>query len=82
MAPKRPQIMASTQPATDKKVPRVGKGAERRYQNLLKSSPMGIHLFRLEPDGRLVFTGANPAADQLLRVDNSPLLGLDLEEAF
>lgn len=82
MAPKRPKIATSTEPATGKKGPQVFKGAERRYQNLLKSSPMGIHLFRLENDGRLVFTGANPAADKLLHVDNSPLLGLTMEEAF
>jgi len=82
MAAKLPPKAADTGPAAGKKAPQARKGAERRYQNLLQSSPMGIHLFRLEEDGRLIFTGANPAADKLMHVDNSRLLGQPLEEAF
>ncbi|MDO9630779.1 MAG: bifunctional diguanylate cyclase/phosphodiesterase [Humidesulfovibrio sp.] len=82
MAAKLPPKAASTQPASGDKPPRPRKGAERRYQNLLQSSPMGIHLFRLEENGQLIFSGANPAADKLMHVDNSLLLGLPLEEAF
>ncbi len=42
---------------------------------------MGVHLYRLEGD-RLIFTGANPAADRILGVDNGRFVGLVLEEAF
>ncbi len=82
MAAKLPPKAAKTEPAESKNTLRNSKGSERRYQNLLHSSPMGIHLFRLEEDGRLVFTGANPAADKLMHMDNSRLLGLPLEQAF
>ena len=58
------------------------KRSERRFRQIVESSPMGIHMYRLEPDGRLVFTGANPAADQLLAVDNSQFIGKTIEQAF
>jgi PAS domain S-box-containing protein len=49
---------------------------------IFESLPLGMHMYRLEPDGRLVFTGANPAADLILGVDNSIFIGKTIEEAF
>jgi PAS domain S-box-containing protein len=43
---------------------------------------MGMHMYQLEPDGRLAFIGANPAADEILGVDNSQFVGKSIEEAF
>ena len=42
---------------------------------------MGMHFYRLDA-GRLVFTGANPAANRILGIDHAPLVGKTLEEAF
>jgi len=56
--------------------------SESVAQSLVVSSPMGMHMYRLEDDRRLVFTGANPAADQILGVDNSQFIGQTIEEAF
>jgi two-component system cell cycle sensor histidine kinase/response regulator CckA len=56
--------------------------SERRAASLIESSPMGIHMYDLDQDGRLVFAGANPAADRLLGVDNSRFVGKAIEEAF
>jgi len=56
--------------------------SERKFRNIVESSPMGVHLYRLESDGRMVFVGANPAADEILGVDNSLFIGKTLEEAF
>ncbi len=53
-----------------------------RLRNILDAIPLGMHLYRLEPDGRLVFAGANAAADLLLGVDNSIFVGKTIEEAF
>jgi len=50
--------------------------------DLAKHAPVGIHLYDLYPDGRLVFTGANPAADRILGVDNAQFIGKTIEEAF
>jgi signal transduction histidine kinase len=56
--------------------------SEARASSFIESSPMGIHLYGLDPDGQLVLTGANPAADRILGIDHGPLLGLPIEEAF
>jgi PAS domain S-box-containing protein len=56
--------------------------SEQRYRTLVESAPFGIHTYRLEEDGRLVFTGANPAADRILGVDNSQFVGQTIDEAF
>jgi PAS domain S-box-containing protein len=53
-----------------------------RLRNIIDALPLGMHLYRLEPDGRLVFSGANPTADKLLGVDNSIFIGKSIEEAF
>lgn len=56
--------------------------SEERLRNIIKSSPLGMHLYRLEPDGRLMFIGANPAADKILRVKNERYIGKTIEQAF
>ena len=56
--------------------------SEERYRSVVESSPMGIHLYRLEEGNRLVFEGGNPAAEQILSVDNTRFMGKIIEEAF
>jgi PAS domain S-box-containing protein len=56
--------------------------SEGRFRSVVESSPMGIYLYELEPDGRLVVVGANPATDRILGVDNSKFIGMTIEEAF
>jgi diguanylate cyclase (GGDEF)-like protein/PAS domain S-box-containing protein len=49
---------------------------------LLDSAPFGVHMYRLETDGRLIFTGANQSADRILGVANSQFIGQTIEAAF
>ncbi len=56
--------------------------SERRFRNVVDASPLGIHMYRLAADGRLVFVGANAAADRMLGVDHSRFRGMAIEEAF
>ncbi len=56
--------------------------SESKFRNIVEASPMGIHLYELDADQRLVFVGANPAADKILNVDNSRFIGKSIEEAF
>jgi len=65
-----------------KKAEEALRESEERFRNIVQSSPMGIIMYRLDRDGRLVFTGANPAADQILGIDNSQFMGKTLEEAY
>jgi PAS domain S-box-containing protein len=56
--------------------------SEAKFRNIVQSAPMGIHRYRLEEQGRLIFTGANAAADRLLGVNNQQYIGKTIEEAF
>jgi PAS domain S-box-containing protein len=56
--------------------------SELRFRQIIQSSPMGMHLYHLQEDNRLVFTAANPAADKILGVDHRQFVGKSIEEAF
>jgi PAS domain S-box-containing protein len=56
--------------------------SEEKFRSVVQASPMGVLLYRLEPDGRLIFTAANPAADEILGVDTRRFVGKTIEEAF
>jgi PAS domain S-box-containing protein len=56
--------------------------SEAANRSIINSSPMGVHQYELMADGRLLFTGSNPAADKILGVDNAAFIGKTIEEAF
>ncbi len=56
--------------------------SETKFQNVVDASPMGVHMYRVESDDRLVFEGANRTADSILGVDNSQFIEKTIEEAF
>ncbi len=56
--------------------------SEKKFRNIFESIPLGMHMYQLEPDEKLVFLDANPAADRILRVDNSLFVGETIEKAF
>jgi len=56
--------------------------SETRYRSVIEHSPLGMHFYELKPDGSLVFTGANPAADEILRVRHDQFTGQPIESAF
>jgi PAS domain S-box-containing protein len=56
--------------------------SEEKFRNIVQSSPMGMHMYNLEPDGSLIFAEANPAADKILGVDHTQFVGKKLEDAF
>lgn len=61
---------------------RVLKESEERFREIIETTPFGVHLYSLEADGRLVFSGANSAADSILGVKNDQFVGKTIEEAF
>ena len=56
--------------------------SEANFRKIVEASPMGMHMYKLEADGRLVFTGSNPSADSILGIDNLQFVGKTIEEAF
>jgi PAS domain S-box-containing protein len=58
------------------------RASEARLNEIVRAVPFGAHLYELQADGRLVFTGYSPSADRILGIDHLPLVGKTLEEAF
>jgi PAS domain S-box-containing protein len=56
--------------------------SEGRFRALVEAAPLGLHQYELLPDGRLIFRGANPAADRILGINHQELVGLPIEDAF
>lgn len=56
--------------------------SEALYRNMCENAPLGMHFYRLDSRGRLVFTHANPAADKILKMDHSLFVGKTIEEVF
>jgi len=56
--------------------------AEDRFRRIFESSPMGMFVFELMPDGRLILRDANPSADRILGVSCAEFVGLTIEQAF
>ncbi|MFC1640080.1 PAS domain-containing protein, partial [Gemmatimonadota bacterium] len=65
-----------------KRIVELESRGEDWSHRFIQSSAMGALIYNLDSDGRLVFSGANPAADRLLGVDNSLFIGKTLQEAF
>ena len=67
-------------------VPRRAEDAlresEERFRGIIDASPMGINSYKLDEDRRLIFVGGNPAADRILGLDHSALIGKEIGEAF
>ena len=56
--------------------------SEGKFHSIVEALPMGVHLYHLESDGRLAFTGANAAADWILGIEHRLLVGQSIEECF
>ncbi len=56
--------------------------SRQRLQSVLDEAPFGAHLYELQADGSLVFTGANRSATRILGVDNARFIGKTIEAAF
>ena len=65
-----------------KRIEEAMRQSEAKFRNIVESSPMGMHMYELQPDGRLIFVGANSAADKILGLDNGQFVGKTIEEAF
>jgi PAS domain S-box-containing protein len=56
--------------------------SEERFRNIVQSSPVGMYLYELQSDGRLVLIDSNPAVDRMTGIDNCELIGKTIEQAF
>ena len=56
--------------------------SSENFCNIYDASPMGIHLYELQADDRLIFIGANAAADRILGMDSRHFIGKDIDDVF
>ncbi|MHC9543176.1 MAG: GAF domain-containing protein [Vulcanimicrobiota bacterium] len=62
--------------------PSIEQKDEGFYRRLFDNSPLGIHLYELNAEGVLIFTGANRAADTMLGISHNDLVGMTITDAF
>ena len=56
--------------------------AQQQFRNIVRNTPLGIHMWDLQPGGALVFKGANPASDKMLGISCEDRIGKPVELAF
>ena len=56
--------------------------SQMQQTKLIDAVPFGAYEYELRADGALIFTGYNKAADRILGVDHSCLLGSTIEESW
>jgi polar amino acid transport system substrate-binding protein len=56
--------------------------SEEKFRRIVESSPSAMYFFHLEPDGRLVLKGVNPAAHKMMPEASLDLLGQAIGETF
>jgi PAS domain S-box-containing protein len=55
--------------------------SERMFREIINSSPLGFHNYELIDD-KLIFKGFNPAAEDILQINNRQFINKSIEEAF
>ena len=56
--------------------------SSERINQILKASPHGVHIYSLNDNDELIFSGFNNSADNILGLDHSQFIGMKIEEAF
>jgi len=56
--------------------------SEIQFRRMVERNPLGIHMYHLDDEGRLVFEGANAAASKILGTSHTGFIGRTIEEAF
>jgi PAS domain S-box-containing protein len=54
----------------------------KKIKSIFDASPYGVHIYDLNENGDLFFSGYNPAADKILGINHSNLINKKIEEAF
>jgi hypothetical protein len=58
------------------------KESEEKFRRMTLNSPMGMHFYELKANNDLILVDSNPAADKLLGINHTLLIGKTIEQAF
>lgn len=53
-----------------------------KFRAIVESIPIGMLMCQIEPENKLIFSGANPAADRILGIDHEELVDHEIDESF
>jgi PAS domain S-box-containing protein len=56
--------------------------SEEKFRRMTFNSPMGMHFYELKANNDLILVDSNPAADNLLGINHTLLIGKTIEQAF
>ena len=54
----------------------------KKIRKIVDASPYGVHVYELNENDELIFSGFNPSADKILGINHSQLLNKKIDEAF
>ncbi|NTV46020.1 MAG: PAS domain S-box protein, partial [Chlorobiales bacterium] len=75
-------VGALTDLTAQKEIEKALKESEGTFRSIVEGIPLGVHIYQLEADGQLIFSGANRSADKILGVSNKQFIGKEILEAF
>lgn len=76
-------FLAIIQDITDRKKDELALiNQKEKFRRIISSSPLGIYIYELTPEGDLIFRESNPAADKIIGIKHQELIGKTIEEAF
>jgi len=53
-----------------------------KYKNLFNTLPIGLYMYNLNDEGKLIFSGTNLAADRMVGIDHSKFIGKEITDVF
>lgn len=75
-------IFSTRDISKQKKVEENLQSSETKFRSIISAIPLGIHMYSLDERSKLIFSGYNPAADDILQTDHKEFIGEPIEEAF
>ncbi len=58
------------------------EASQATFRNIIESVPIGMYMFHVDPNGRLIYDGSNPAAEGLFSSAAESAAGQPMREAF
>ncbi len=58
------------------------KESERRFRNIIETSPFAIHFYNLNTKDELILTDSNPSADKILSIEKNQKLNNPIEKVL
>lgn len=76
-------VVFSTRDITNQKITEDNLlSSELKFRSIISAIPLGIHMYSLDESSSLIFSGYNPAAEDILHIDHKKYIGKTIEDAF